>query len=573
MLNFAEQLKQFGMLTEGMEQSQLISFFRARFIELADDKRQQWLQLLDLKNETGETVPDERCAADPDTLFAEGADILDFIHEGECRFHGTVEYGDSLSGWDDTEQFTYDDPQGISTKVTRVYGLAEQLAAMGCHDRAMILLLQLIDCCFSADIEDYDTVELSFEEACDEGIFPFKPRKIEETVLLNAFLAYDGGARYEAIYQVYRRFPYYLTDIENLFRKQDYSWRDAEIFIDGWLDYVGFKREPLAERLLQGYCEKHLNTEAKLSAANRFLEPHPAFALNTVRSLFWTVDRQLIADFVKDAFDRLDSDLTILADFAEVGAAAAMDLKQTSLLQNFLSEAFVHDPTPARYLCLFAPSDGDRTGCWREQAWSRYTALPIVKAERNRWYVPDMVQFSAGTRTRALDRLTDAEIRFFKGDLNATLQRVQSDRMLGWSNNLLGMVVSSLVLLLHPAPGESKASRCLIQSLAARLGWQSEPFDYFEVFENYRVHMQTQSGWKQAIPKIECFLRQQIADRTEALLDGKYRKSYHKAAELIVGFGEYLESKSEREGTEYIDAFERQYVRFSSFRAALNLVR
>ena len=65
----------------------------------------------------------------------------------------------------------------------------------------------------------------------------------------------------------------------------------------------------------------------------------------------------------------------------------------------------------------------------------------------------------------------------------------------------------------------------------------------------------------------------QIEKRTQAILDGKYRKSYGKVALLIVSMGETLESRSVEDGKrEFIGKYKKEYIRFRAFKDEIDSI-
>jgi len=71
------------------------------------------------------------------------------------------------------------------------------------------------------------------------------------------------------------------------------------------------------------------------------------------------------------------------------------------------------------------------------------------------------------------------------------------------------------------------------------------------------------------IEKVLKWLEKVVENRVAAIMEGNYRKSYYKAALLVVGYGEILESQELENKEEYINYYIAKYPRRSAFRAEL----
>src|SRR5690606_7767141 len=70
------------------------------------------------------------------------------------------------------------------------------------------------------------------------------------------------------------------------------------------------------------------------------------------------------------------------------------------------------------------------------------------------------------------------------------------------------------------------------------------------------------------------WLREEVDKRTQAVVGGGYRKSYHKAAELITALNETMESKGVSHGrTSLIEYYKKLHSRKRAFKAELERLR
>ena len=89
--------------------------------------------------------------------------------------------------------------------------------------------------------------------------------------------------------------------------------------------------------------------------------------------------------------------------------------------------------------------------------------------------------------------------------------------------------------------------------------------DYSQMFQQWKKQFEINNK-----EKYINWLTQIIDKRVDAIVSNGYRKSYFKAAILVVGLGEVVESNSMGNKEDFVNLYHKKYVRRSSFRKELN---
>lgn len=89
--------------------------------------------------------------------------------------------------------------------------------------------------------------------------------------------------------------------------------------------------------------------------------------------------------------------------------------------------------------------------------------------------------------------------------------------------------------------------------------------DYLLIFQCWKKHFEITDKEKYINWLIDI-----IDKRVAAIVTNDHRKSYFKAAILVVALGETLESNNVENKEEFINSYHKKYIRRSSFRKELN---
>lgn len=561
--SFAGQMHVFADWLAQADEQEVKVFLQECFAAASVGQRDQWLAQLVPERPQPSTM-----AIDAERLFTEALEALRTIQSAELYIEGSV-YWDYSTHWDPEEEISYTINESIEEIIWQVAAIAEQLAAAGYAKRAYELSLALLDCQFTVVIEDDEELQmLAYDAAANERLVPLTTRAIKERGQAYAFCGYAGRTCYEKLYDLLALFPDEHVDIEAVFHGKATPWQVANLFIAGWLEFLGERSDMAASILLEDYAARHFNLAERQAFALNHLANQPVFAWETQKKLMAANAFEDAVCFASELTEQLAETLTLRARIAELGAVAALATQDRDRAGYFMCQAFVSEPSAKRYLFLRTQFAGGEHSEWCQKAWASYLQIPL---EPSKTFSSGAYSWRDGVlecEPRQLDAQTDQEIRFFHGEFLEAIKQCRKVQALGWTQNLAGVVVPALILLLQPeAPNMAGCE--LLSGLAERLAWDYDTIDFSTAFASFKLQMWSMPTWTEWLPDIEQFLKTQIAKRTQALLENQRRRSYHKAAELIVAFAFYLDTVQAGNGMAYIAYYESEYARYSRFRAEL----
>ena len=172
----------------------------------------------------------------------------------------------------------------------------------------------------------------------------------------------------------------------------------------------------------------------------------------------------------------------------------------------------------------------------------------------------------------ALSRDYKDIIRFFNGEFDYIYDKYKNDDyVLGWSSGFKGIAVPLFIMLLNKDKKSTKAIEKLVKGIYFRLGFAGEDVQSFlDLFLNWR---ERQALTVYQYEKYMTWLKDEIDKRTEGVVGGGYRKSYYKAAVLVVALGETLESNGMINGrTIMIEHYRKAHSRKRAFKEELELL-
>ena len=89
--------------------------------------------------------------------------------------------------------------------------------------------------------------------------------------------------------------------------------------------------------------------------------------------------------------------------------------------------------------------------------------------------------------------------------------------------------------------------------------------EYYTIFNKWRSHFEV----KQVLEVLN-WLQRLTQARVDAIVSNQYRKSYFKAAELVVALGQSLEDNDVMTSEKFINDYHMQYCKYRAFRTELN---
>lgn len=348
-------------------------------------------------------------------------------------------------------------------------------------------------------------------------------------------------------------------------------------FIDAWIAFLAKTQGHEAYVLLRKACQSHKSMDFIEEHLAEFGQTHPLLFLDVLShqlnleyadlefNAFDLKDRmqelsneqiEEIKKVVKLAEDVMSKELILGAEVMEVGFELSKRLHDDAKEVHYRKQAFQYHSSIVNFLRLRTYLSEDERIIYKDN-WAKSTTSGFRS-------------FSALPHTNGLARntLDDDQVAaqlFFTEQFKDFYHLFKEKKTpLGWSSNLLGFGVPLLLLLLNKTNEQSKAMKWMENYVTKRLVDSRRDRVYFsEAFVEFKKSTTLPLELEEEMIK---WLGKQISARTKALLDNKHRNAYYRAAELIIAYGEVLESRGESGArARTAEQYRKKYNHFNRF--------
>lgn len=494
-------------------------------------------------------------------------EILDWcqkVEEGEIYLEAELSEYYEERGWDSDWIVEYHDTFGAMPYLTKAIDTCNQLVEKKEYANAYELLDRI--CCleFHAEYnedygyEDYDEDGLTLEDLVKKELLLLDFRKLSLNLLYTCYQTNTGQDRLELLYEY---LTWRMTDkilITDIFAFGPEEIKDANMFMQEWCAYLIQISEDRAAELLVDACIYLGSDEYLLKTAGEYAELHPFLYQAYCEKKYQLADYQACIQAAKEALDRIDGNKVIRSDISDIAVMAAKKANMDSELNRFYFAAFYSNPNSWHLLRLYKLKDPTVL----KEALERIERLPVGSqmGTENPREQREVLIYD--------DRRTICQ--FLLGDYDNVLRQCKQDNeYLGWSYGKKSMII--LLLLIYLKKDEKQktvAERNLLDELDERLNFDSKEDESFSEYI---------SIWRQSyvMPKEQeeaCikWLLEEVDKRTAEIVGGGHRKSYYKAAELIVVMGEIQEERGEAGGMRrLIDHYKSMHSRKTAFKSEI----
>jgi hypothetical protein len=361
---------------------------------------------------------------------------------------------------------------------------------------------------------------------------------------------------------------------------------DLDRFGLDWTAYLKERKgDALATRLLKEAISLFQGIEGLEALARDHGREYPGAFVEWLEAL---KEKRLYEDMVRAAalgLETLPDSLAIRARIADYLYIAGRELKQEDLAMLALKEALHSSPSLARILNLLDSAESQEQRITLiDEALSRFGQI------RGRKGRPRTTSWTIG-RSPDLDENSVPEnlelyCHLLKGNYSQVVSLLGKSEPLGWSHgrSLNALAVPFFLFAgwnqdipLTPNMAELWNQATLVRTLR-HADWESD--NYHEEVESgdlgsrFRAYLENVLK-DQPIPEKDLKKYFQAAEkaakkRIDAIVSNKFRKSYWKAAQLILAIAEtYWSNGKPEKGQELIDHFRGKYNRHSAFKSEL----
>ncbi|GAA0365731.1 hypothetical protein GCM10008932_17400 [Alkalibacterium iburiense] len=528
---------------------------------------------------------------DKQTLLARLQNVeewIDSVRSAEVFIYLVLnEYYDDWHHEPEDEFIDVKDPLDVFERFKDSCQLVEDLVERGMYQETDQLLSELI----AIDVLAYAVLEDEYDDVHYDTTFEntelFEQTYTDRDVFIRLWLyaiamGYTGEERLKKLYKVMK--AHNIIDIDKM-KTAGKVEVDTESFVDEWIEFLITQPGRHAYDSLVQVCASYKDLNYLEENIERFGQQHPQLYLNVLANkldLEYTEERlndwRLVAwfkpneveakikklsqkecedilSFIHFAKEKMPDGSFIKSDVMEIGYVIASHLNHFSDMKLFRKLAFVHRSSPINYLRLRPHLNPGEEVEAVIHVWSN--DVPKVDNPRK----PD--------KHLTENKLTDNEyssIPFFTGNSYEYYLKCKENKItLGWSYDSLGLAVPLLLLLRRETDEETPVKGIIEDEIRSRL--VTHPRDQVYFSRAFRQLKHTTSLSEVEKEEILKWIKQTIDKRTEALLSEKLRNSYHKAAELIIAYGEVIESMGNLGAKEKIaNDYLKKYSRFNRFR-------
>ncbi len=329
-------------------------------------------------------------------------------------------------------------------------------------------------------------------------------------------------------------------------------------FFDSWIKLLKKEKGRQADYLLREAVRLSGGAKALEKLAEEEGGKHPGAYLDWIKALEEEKDFKAVAKAAEKGLVSVPGDYEIRADIALGLALAGEYLDNPGMRLRGLREAFYSRPDLTAFLALSEFST--ETGCFSEElagAEKRILAL-LKKIPSSSW--EDRIVYSTATEKL----LTLAYL--LSGKYEEAYKACKNLDPLGWSyeENPKGLAVSFFMRLLLFGKGPSPHVELLWRETADTCICERDR-ERFEEKINSVLSSVSLSAEETAVYLNWCI--RETGRRVDAIVGNKYRKSYHKAARLLLAAAETTgKLRGRSEGDKLIREMQEKYIRFSAFR-------
>jgi len=351
-------------------------------------------------------------------------------------------------------------------------------------------------------------------------------------------------------------------------------------FIDDWIDFLSKTSGKEAYTRLFEASRSYKSMDFIEQNLTDFTENHPPLFLDVLSSkLSLTYDRfefnpQELTSKISTLTDQQKSDIQKIVDLADESLPENLELGseimeigyEISDVENnhkgktyYRKRAFRFRSSIVNYLRLRPYLNPDEQSVYIKK-WQQWPNNGLEKLSNVELY-----NQRSNLRHNSLSTDQETARLFFSEDFNQFFEKCKSVKApLGWSNNTLGFGVPLFLLFLNENDELSKAMGWMISYINDRLIRSKRDRVYFE--REFIRFKRTATLSKKTEQEIIVWLDNVIASRTKALLDAKHTNVYYRAVELIIAYGEVLESRGKMNArTKIVEQYRKKYNRYNRF--------
>lgn len=445
----------------------------------------------------------------------------DEIEEGNLYFDAEEYYSDN--DWNDQWEIIYHDKHKIVPFFEKAVRYAYQCLIKKEYQAAEVIINRLLSLEFTYH-EEYsgECGTLTVNELISNELMTNNLNTMAFIQLYSCYQLNETQSRIHKLYHYFQQRECNGIVLTDLFAFGPERIKDEAEFTKQWCAFLKEQEGNRAATLLRDACLYIGGTDYLLQSASECAKLHPSLYLAYCKRMIEDQEYEKCIQATKTALTLIDADKAIRGDLCDFAILASKRTDRKDL-NFFYTEAFCAKPDAMHLLHFLTIDDASLTE-------------KVSKIINNRKVIIGLnTSFENRTATFQSENLK-AICCFMLGKHHEQVRQCQNDnKSLGWSVNIKGVIVPLLLLALKKQEGQrTLAEEALMQQLEDSISYQDIHEDFLAAFQIWHKSFQITEKEKEEYIK---WLHKEITERAHAILSGQYRKSYWKAAALIIVLG------------------------------------
>ena len=537
--DFCEKIKE---KLNTLDLSEIKEFVYNLIRKIPDDKYDEVLAMLDLRK-SYDILDIEKKIDEFEVKFNK----ID-----ECEFHfyanGYEDY-DSYDYWGDNWVWEYYDEDNLGGLIKSAYLYATNLVNKRLYNYAKQLLDLIIYTNYQAYDEDAgEFYELSLTDLSCHHLIQID---VDTLCLYAIYATYQIGedSRVQKIHDYFQNEAFRNIHVEDSFSLGPEVLKDIDEFWREWIMFLANTPGKTEYRLLKEalVCNSYANYDDYIETIVR---NHPQIVIDLFNYLYSQEKIEELLEVGRKVLQYIDDKLLIKSDILLY--LARFD---DSIRKKCIFEAFQSNSNVANLLRII--NNG---------------YLIDYKEEINHFLKYDekdnRLPFDDELKENHVTKDNFYYLQFFLGNFDVFYQEcLQHNVSLGWSYSFIDIAVKLWLLLFMNK--RSKIYDVLLNEVFFCLGVKDHieflDHEYYTIFNKWRSHFEVKN-----VSEVLNWLQRLTQARVDAIVSNQHRKSYFKAAQLVIALGQALEDNGVMSGEEFINNYHMQYRKYRAFRTELN---
>lgn len=537
--DFCEKIKE---KLNNLELFEIKEFVCNLIRKIPDDKYDEVLAMLDLGN-TYDVLDIEKKIE----KFKEKFNKIE-----ECEFHfyanGYEDY-DSYDYWGDNWVWEYYDEDNLGGLIKSAYLYATNLVNKRLYNYAKQLLDLIIYTNYQAYDEDAgEYYELSLTDLSCHHLIQID---VDTLCLYAIYATYQIGedSRVQKIHDYFQNEAFRNIHVEDSFSLGPEVLKDIDEFWREWIMFLANTPGKTEYRLLKEalVCNSYANYNDYIETIAR---NHPQIVIDLFNYLYSQEKIEELLEVGRKVLQYIDDKLLIKSDILLY--LARFD---DSIRKKCIFEAFQSNSNVANLLRII--NNG---------------YLIDYKEEINHFLKYDekdnRLPFDDELKENHVTKDNFYYLQFFLGNFDVFYQEcLQHNVSLGWSYSFIDIAVKLWLLLFMNK--RSKIYDVLLNEVFFCLGVKDHieflDHEYYTIFNKWRSHFEVKN-----VSEVLNWLQRLTQARVDAIVSNQHRKSYFKAAQLVIALGQDLEDNGVMLSEKFINNYHMQYCKYRAFRTELN---